>query len=165
VGSVRTPIIGRPRPLPGHRHANPRYTLKCDEPINYPEQQLANGRQKNTATNGRYKQLVRILKRLENGLVAAGTIDALPSYLMECLVYPVSNSYFIPSSTTTTPLTDICQRVFLDIWVATKAGGKAANWVEPNGIKPLFSGSQPWTMEKANELALRAWTLVDGGSK
>jgi len=34
VGSVRTPIIGRPRPLPGHRHANPRYTLNCGEPEN-----------------------------------------------------------------------------------------------------------------------------------
>ncbi|CUW21420.1 putative protein without homology [Propionibacterium freudenreichii subsp. shermanii] len=30
---VGTPIIGRPRPLPGHR---PSYTLICDEPIKVP---------------------------------------------------------------------------------------------------------------------------------
>ena len=32
VGSERTPIIGRPRPLPGHRRAQTRYTLNCEEP-------------------------------------------------------------------------------------------------------------------------------------
>jgi hypothetical protein len=29
---VGTPIIGRPRPLPGQRHADPDYTLNCEEP-------------------------------------------------------------------------------------------------------------------------------------
>ena len=32
MGSVRTPIIGRPRPLPRQRRATPDYTLNCDEP-------------------------------------------------------------------------------------------------------------------------------------
>ena len=32
MGSVRTPIIGRPRPLPGHRRAQHDYTLVWDEP-------------------------------------------------------------------------------------------------------------------------------------
>lgn len=32
VGSVRTPIIGRPRPLPSDRRAGPLYTLNCEEP-------------------------------------------------------------------------------------------------------------------------------------
>ena len=38
MGGVRTPIIGRPRPLPGHRRADPRYTLNCEEPVNSSEQ-------------------------------------------------------------------------------------------------------------------------------
>ncbi|MGM7777352.1 hypothetical protein ACSVHC_15215 [Arthrobacter sp. KNU-44] len=33
MGSVGTSIIGRPRPLSGHRRAHPRYTLECDEPL------------------------------------------------------------------------------------------------------------------------------------
>jgi hypothetical protein len=33
MGSVRTPILRRPRPLPGHRRAA-RYTLICEEPKN-----------------------------------------------------------------------------------------------------------------------------------
>ena len=33
MGSVRTPIIGRPRPLSGHRRAASYYTLNCEEPV------------------------------------------------------------------------------------------------------------------------------------
>jgi hypothetical protein len=33
MGSVRTPIIGRPRPLPGDRRADLRYTPNCEEPV------------------------------------------------------------------------------------------------------------------------------------
>ena len=32
VGCVRTPIIGRPRPLPRNRRAHSPYTLICEEP-------------------------------------------------------------------------------------------------------------------------------------
>jgi hypothetical protein len=32
MGSVRTPILGRPRPLSGDRRAAPCYTLNCEEP-------------------------------------------------------------------------------------------------------------------------------------
>ncbi|WP_345038867.1 hypothetical protein, partial [Georgenia daeguensis] len=32
MGSVRTPIIGRPRPLSGDRRAHHRYTVNCEEP-------------------------------------------------------------------------------------------------------------------------------------
>ena len=37
MDGVGTPIIGRPRPLPGHDTPNPAhntYTLKCEEPVN-----------------------------------------------------------------------------------------------------------------------------------
>ncbi|WP_345045291.1 hypothetical protein, partial [Georgenia daeguensis] len=34
MGSVRTPIIGRPRPLSGDRRAHHRYTVNCEEPAN-----------------------------------------------------------------------------------------------------------------------------------
>src|SRR6185295_16783812 len=32
LGGVRTPIIGRPRPLPRQRRADHLYTLNCEEP-------------------------------------------------------------------------------------------------------------------------------------
>jgi hypothetical protein len=33
MGGVRAPILGRPRPLPGQRRADPIYTLNCEEPF------------------------------------------------------------------------------------------------------------------------------------
>jgi hypothetical protein len=33
IGSVRTPILGGPRPLPRHRRAHQPYTLNCEEPV------------------------------------------------------------------------------------------------------------------------------------
>jgi hypothetical protein len=129
--------------------------------INYPEQQLANGRAKNTATSTRYKQMARILKRVENDLVAAGTIKALPSYFMECLVYQVPNDRF--GSSSSTPLTDDLTKVIAYIWSETRPGEGGENWFEPNEIKPLFAASQPWTQAQAQALALATWTSLGLG--
>ena len=60
--------------------------------VNWPDQQLANGRAKNQRTGQRYKNYVRALKNAENVLAEAGTIKAKPSYLMECLVWNVDDS-------------------------------------------------------------------------
>ena len=40
MDGVGAPIIGRPRPLPGHDMPNPAhntYTLKCEEPVSGPD--------------------------------------------------------------------------------------------------------------------------------
>jgi hypothetical protein len=37
LGGVRTPIIGRPRPLPRQRRADHLYTLNCEEPLIFSE--------------------------------------------------------------------------------------------------------------------------------
>ncbi|WP_327427296.1 nucleotidyltransferase domain-containing protein [Streptomyces sp. NBC_01236] len=123
--------------------------------INYPEQQYANGVAKNNRTGMRYKQMVRILKRVENDLVVAGKIEALPSYFMECLVYRVPDGRFNHGGLS--PLTDDITSVITYIWNETKPGGSAKDWHEPNGIKPLFGAGQKWSMEDAHQLALNAW--------
>lgn len=125
--------------------------------VNYPEQQYANGVDKNgnNRTSRRYKWMVRILKRVENDLVAAGTIEPLPSYFMECLVYCVPDGHFNHSGLT--PLTDDITSVISYIWNETKPGGSAQDWHEPNGIKPLFGPGQKWSLSDAHELALKAW--------
>lgn len=129
--------------------------------VNYPDQQLLNGRTKNVETSTRYKQLVRIFKRAENDLVAAGIIEALPSYFMECLMYRVPNG--LMGSTSSTPLTDDLTRAIVHIWGETRPGYAGQHWLEPNEIKPLFGGGQPWTMADANKLALQVFSLFDLG--
>lgn len=42
MGTVRTPILGRPRPLTRERHASARYTLVWEEPRNSTRQPSSN---------------------------------------------------------------------------------------------------------------------------
>jgi hypothetical protein len=129
--------------------------------INYPEQQMANGIAKNERTGGRYKDFVRILKRVENDLAVDGKLDELPSYLMECLGYCVPDTSYGHGGST--PLTDDAKAALYHIWEHTKDGGAAAKWLEPNGAKELFADSQKWTMKQAHELAYEAWNHLGLG--
>jgi hypothetical protein len=73
-------------------------TASGKQVVSYPEQHLANGRQKNKDTGYRYKQVVRILKKLkanleENAfLIPAGMP---PSFEIESAVYNVPNDALI----------------------------------------------------------------------
>jgi hypothetical protein len=71
-------------------------TSKGDEIDNYPEQHLANGRNKNLRTGYRYKQIVRVLKKMkvifkdEQTLLAI--VDFPSSYEIETLAFNVPDS-------------------------------------------------------------------------
>lgn len=130
-------------------------TLRTDGKwiVNYPDQQLINGRWKNHATFGHYKPLVRILKRVENDLAADHEIEGLASFFVECLMYNVPNSeigYVIFN-----PLSKNL-RAALDYIVAATAEGTANRWVEANGIKPLFAEGQSWDIRSAHQFAVLA---------
>lgn len=122
---------------------------------NFPNQQLENGRAKNRLTNGRYKKYVRALKNAENFLAANGTIDDLPSYFMECLVWNVPNDY-------------ICMGASLDegfritlaylIKFLDSSNYVETDWEEPNRLKYLFRGQSKWTPDQGQQLALATWT-------
>ncbi|WP_181019645.1 nucleotidyltransferase domain-containing protein [Nonomuraea typhae] len=115
--------------------------------VNWPNQQLENGRAKNTRTGGRYKNMVRALKNVENVLAEADLLDDLPSYLMECLVYNVADDSLKNGS-----LDDAFQQVLLDLAVPLVAADGANDWVEPNEIKKLFGDHQKWAARDAHDL-------------
>lgn len=119
---------------------------------NWPSQQYACGVTKNDATGRRYKRMVRALKRLENELAQQGKIEALPSFLMECLVYNAPNSNF----NYTTYLADM-QAVLAFIFNETRSKETCHDWLEVSERKYLFRSAQPWTYSQAHELASKAW--------
>jgi hypothetical protein len=63
----------------GYHEGNKVITTSDADIINWPKQQYDNAVAKNKRTGTRYKQLVRILKNVENDLVEANTITELPS--------------------------------------------------------------------------------------
>lgn len=122
--------------------------------VNYPDQQMENGKSKNSATNGRYKKFARALKSAENALVKADTIEAKPSYFMECLAYNVPN-HILSSGTTLEAGFDGTLRW---LWAALKEEAyQRTNWLEPNRLKYLFHNNAAWTPEDARELVLNTW--------
>jgi hypothetical protein len=118
--------------------------------VNYPAQQLHNGRRKNLATLGQYKKLVRILKRVENDLTNDGIIAKLASYFIECLVYNIPSEEF--DLFRLAPLVHDLRAVLSYIMQATEAASGTAAWTEVNGIKPLFGSGQSWNPQQANML-------------
>jgi len=124
--------------------------------VNWPNQQLVNGRAKNTTTGGRYKNFVRALKNAENVLAEAGSIDELPSYFMECLVWNVSNETLRRGNDLSTGF----RATLYELWDALD-NDRTHDWTEPNDVKYLFRSGQSWTPGEAKQLVLETWRYLD----
>lgn len=126
---------------------------------NYSNLQLTLGRAKNVRTNGAYKKTVRILKRLENVLVAAGFSEEVPSYVMECLIYNCPDNYF-----DRTTWRSVMQGCLADIYNYTnrvEPSESSDRWLEANGAKFLFHPGQKWTREQIHTFANAAWDYME----
>ena len=123
--------------------------------VNWPKQQLDNGRAKNNASGGRYKDFVRALKNAENTLVKAGLLGDLPSYFMECLVFNVTDVVLRSGN-----LDSGFRDTLVHMWTRLNDGRAYAQWVEPNRLKYLFQDSQKWTVEDGKALALATWSYL-----
>jgi hypothetical protein len=128
------------------------------EIINWREQHARFGIEKNSATGSRFKFIVRALKNLKNEMENIGIEAAkgIPSYLIECLVYNVPNSYFTGDS-----YADIMRVCVAHIIVETETDEKCKDWEEVNKYKYLFRWSQPWTREQVRNFALAAWVHAE----
>lgn len=125
--------------------------------VNYPKLQLERGRAKNTRTNNYYKKTVRILKRLENELVSKGLTEAVPSYLLECLIYNCPDEYFSRSTWRGT-----MRGCLADIFNSTMGPEPDENrWLEANGVKYLFHYAQKWTRAQVHKFASDAWDYME----
>lgn len=123
--------------------------------VNWPDQQLTNGKIKNTATGQRYRNYVRALKNAENISAEAGVISVLPSYFMECLVYNV------PDATLGLGTVDKgFQETLRWLYLRLDDGTAYDDWVEPNWCKWLFKGTQKWSVEDAKTLVLTTWNYL-----
>jgi hypothetical protein len=125
--------------------------------INYPQQHLDRGKLKNDNTSRRYKRVVRILKRLENEMVDKQIIEVVPSFLIESSVWNVPNDSFGVDSwlgRVRNALAHMYNGTLSDQCVASD------DWLEANGIKFLFHGTQGWSHRDAHDFASKAWDYI-----
>ena len=124
--------------------------------VNYPKQQLDNGKIRNRNTGGRYKQFVRALKNAENALVAEGIGDELPSYFMECLVYNVPDGVLRSG----TSLGEGFRRTLYWLYQHLNDEYVYEDWLEPNELKYLFWRGNKWTLSDGQKLVLQTWNYL-----
>lgn len=142
---------------PGFYHQGHRLFPKSGGHIdNFPLQSYQKGVAKNQATGGRYKDIVRALKRLEGELVATGTLPSeYPSYLVECLVYNVPNSAFGQVR-----LLDDLRSVLALLWGGSRDQSVHQTWLEVNELLYLFRGHPKRSTADAHQLINAAWDMV-----
>ena len=126
---------------------------------NWPEQHYGNGVFKNKQTGGRFKDVVRILKRLRYKMADENISAAqpIPSFLIECLVWNVPNEGFAHD----TYRADV-QWALAHLFNHTRSADDCGEWGEINELKYLFR-SQPWTMDQAHQFASAAWDYLELG--
>ncbi len=124
---------------------------------NWPEQHYENGVVKNTATERRFKRIVRILKNLRNEMADGGVAAAkpIPSFLVECLMWNVPNNRFgYPTYKKTV------RECLAHLFNNTMEEEKCSEWREISELKYLFRGSQPWTWQEAHSFIDAAWNYM-----
>jgi hypothetical protein len=119
--------------------------------VNWPQQQLVNGRAKNDRTGRRYKSFARALKNGENTLLMAGVIAEKPSYLMECLVYNVADTTLQHGT-----LEQGFNASLTELWAGLESEAHK-KWMEPNELKYLFDSTKKWTVQDARDVVLYTW--------
>ncbi|WP_329109746.1 nucleotidyltransferase [Micromonospora sp. NBC_01699] len=126
--------------------------------INYPTQQLQNGKDKNNLTRQYYKKTVRIMKRVENAMVIVGTHREVPSFFIECLVYSCPDEIFLRSTWTET-----VRGIIAHIWGGLQGGEPSVErerWREVNECKYLFDSQQSWNRADGRDFAKAAWNYL-----
>jgi hypothetical protein len=112
--------------------------------VNFPKQHLANGKAKDWATGGRFKQVIRVFKNARRHETAGIEKENAPSYFLECLLYNVPNATFWA------PLSDAYRSCLT--WLTTNRG-KFDGFQCQNGLVKLF-GDAPdrWSTVAAEGL-------------
>jgi hypothetical protein len=124
--------------------------------INWPQQQLDNGRTKNVRTGRRYKNYVRALKNAENTLVKEGVIQACASYFVECLVWNVRNSTLQSGD-----LGFGFRATLSELHAGLSNFATYSDYAEPNELKWLFRGvTTPGTPKQGLELVGETWKYL-----
>lgn len=128
--------------------------------VNWPEQNYANGIEKNDRTGKSFKGVVRIMKTLRNAMADAGheSAEAMSSFLIECLIWNVPDEGFSHA----TWEGDV-RYAIVYLYQATQQASTCKEWGEINELKYLFHSKQPWTREGVNGFLADAWHYLGFG--
>jgi hypothetical protein len=125
---------------------------------NFPKQHYENGAQKNIRTDGKYKSVVRAIKVARNQLCDAGRIgdDAMSSFLLECLVWNVSDSQLSQPT-----VYQSAREAIKQIWNDMQNSSRASNYAEVSNLRWLLRGAEAsQDMAKAKSFMEIVWNYI-----
>jgi hypothetical protein len=120
---------------------------------NFPDQHIANGRDKRSRTGLQFKKVVRTIKRMQRDMIDYDITDKrVPSFLVECLVYLAEDEFFtVPGDDRYGRVKRVLQRV-KELITGPRVGGL----LEINDRKFLFHPTQGWQLKDAQEFVALA---------
>jgi len=123
----------------------------------FPEHHYENGVNKNKETEQMYKAIVRILKNVRNDLAEKNiiTLDNMPSFYLECLVWNVLSEHFDSNR-----YHDATRNVIATIWNDMREIEKSNNYAEVSDLKWLFRGNSKITPKQAEDFMQYAWNYI-----
>ena len=107
--------------------------------INYPEQHIANGRQKNSVTHGYYKKFVRIIKEMRYLMEDSGVNSYISaaqnvnSFMLESLLWNIPDTWYLEDCNKYRKVFAFFQMIN---WIKARKSD-LRSYKEANGIKPL----------------------------
>lgn len=127
--------------------------------INYPLQHIENGKTKNGQTQKRFKRLTRIFKRVRYKMMDENIPinDNINSFLVECLVWNVPNSYFNNYDT----WTDRLRESLVFLYNKTKEDKDCLEWGEVSELLYLFRADKRWTRSEVNDFLVQVWNYLE----
>lgn len=113
--------------------------------INYPKDHKENGIDKNNKTGRRYKRLVRMMKHIRNDMKDIGRVDgdSITSFLIECLVWNVPNTYITGYYTWNETIKQAISYLYTKI-----DNDQHKEWGEVSEHLYLFHPGRKWTADK-----------------
>lgn len=127
------------------------------EVINFPVQHHKNGEDKNTETDGKFKDTVRIYKNIMQKLVDTGELkeDEFPSHLIESIIWNAPSALFNGS------YSDILKLVTTHVWTDMKSENDPHNnYSKIHDLEWLFKGNYSHTPEQVQEFMGKTWKFL-----
>ena len=123
---------------------------------NFPKEHIANGREKNIATNHQYKNLVRIFKHIRNDMVDCHKIngDIISSFLVECLIWNVPNPIIMQSPSWKETVRNSLIYIYQNL-----CNNNASRWREVSGQLYLFSNHK-WSITTTTDFIVLMWNYL-----